>query len=1167
MRTLALSVVVTALALLAAVILYFSFATPAAPEAPPNLSEGRSAAELPVKSDSPASPRLEPAPVQPPTVAEQDSQRATIAPATAPEIAADKRCTLTVSVSMPKGVPADDETELFVLGKFDDETNVEFELARLRPGEAKPKWLLARAALGANADMEIALERGAGKVTVGLRGRYSFAEPELEVSIAGERAEATLAARLGACLRGRLVPPADATDLERELLGAKLEVKSDPMAATGMGGAVDASKLVHRSSACNADGSFEVRAIAAVKNLTLSGAPAHLAAFKLALAEPTPGKSLEVSVILTRGANATGRVVDASGAGIPDAKLSARMDAVIFGQGGRVVRETKSTADGAFTLEAVAAGKAMIDINADGFINKTQDLEFVEGGRVNDLVLTLDGGARIAGRVHWADGTPVAVAKVDVSFDQAHLNGMEALNAARGGKGSGSSDAQGNFSVSGLGKGPFSVKCSARPAGQDEAASEWTAQVDGVKPGTLDVELVLAPPSDVAGHVIDDQGAPVPECTVVLGSKRRNPYIPSEDSRDIEVRDEQGAFTAKGLRSGAYTALARDKAGASSKSVEFLLPMEASAAALVITLPRAATVTGRVLLPDGTPAANAKVARQMGIADLMGGKLPGSEASATAGEDGTFTMKSLPMGALLLAATKDGYATSEAVALTLAPAQQVADITITLRKGGTISGEVYGDDGKAKGGARILAQMPDLRFGQLWAQSDSSGKFEYLHVPPGQWQVMSFGEAMNADTTGDAENAAEAQSKLLKNMKIAMADVKDGKSVHIVLGAPPKNPVHVRALVTCAKEPVSGAMVSFIAKDGAKAGGGLGSLKMDSTDKSGRFELDLDHAGGYLVTVQKVGNAGSQQSIEFARDVPEAPEYSLELELPMGAILGRVTDGAGETVAGARISLGVDGPVRAGTLTGGRFSEVTTDERGEYSLDWLAPGRYTVSAGGMQFVGLPTAKEPLGREVRDGIEVAEGQRVDRVDFRLKAACELKGKVLDGDGKPVGEAAIFIRDEQGRPVERLSIISSDAGGNFVQKGLSSGRYTIHARSEGLVSGEEALAVLRDGETTEVALHVIKGTLLVLTITGAGGEAVEASCTVEDEKGRQVNNLISLAELMDAMGEGGFDSKLQRVGPLAPGKYKVTVTDADGKETTKSVTLLGQTERKLTIKLDK
>lgn len=53
-------------------------------------------------------------------------------------------------------------------------------------------------------------------------------------------------------------------------------------------------------------------------------------------------------------------------------------------------------------------------------------------------------------------------------------------------------------------------------------------------------------------------------------------------------------------------------------------------------------------------------------------------------------------------------------------------------------------------------------------------------------------------------------------------------------------------------------------------------------------------------------------------------------------------------------------------------------------------------------------------------------------------------------------------------------------------------------------------------------------------------------------------------MSQFGEG-FSSSEQRVGPLSPGKYRVTATLDDGRDAYKILNLSGQDERKVKLRL--
>jgi hypothetical protein len=62
------------------------------------------------------------------------------------------------------------------------------------------------------------------------------------------------------------------------------------------------------------------------------------------------------------------------------------------------------------------------------------------------------------------------------------------------------------------------------------------------------------------------------------------------------------------------------------------------------------------------------------------------------------------------------------------------------------------------------------------------------------------------------------------------------------------------------------------------------------------------------------------------------------------------------------------------------------------------------------------------------------------------------------------------------------------------------------------------------------------------------------------------MFGLSELMEQFTKNGLDFTTSRIGPLPPGKYTVTARTGDGKTGTKPVTLTGQPERKLTIRVE-
>jgi hypothetical protein len=592
------------------------------------------------------------------------------------------------------------------------------------------------------------------------------------------------------------------------------------------------------------------------------------------------------------------------------------------------------------------------------------------------------------------------------------------------------------------------------------------------------------------------------------------------------------------------------------------MPLE-EGALLSLVLERAASVQGTVVSPSGAPIAGATVGRKRGFADIARmGTETGQPASATTDDEGRFQLAGLPAQPLEIVAHHPEYASSAPLPLELAPAEARVDLVLTLRIGGRILGVIYDDEGKPWPGQTILTQDPTLQHGQRWGTSDGKGEFEFANLAPGSYQVMTMprgGDVPGGDDEVDGSDFAD----MFADMKFTMAEVEEGQDAFVELGARPANPVLVRGRVVAGGQGVDGAVVSFVA-DGAE---GFESIKFTSTQSEGSFQLELPKPGRYLVTVQQMIGTGQQQSFELLREIPEAEEHELTLEMPLGGISGVVRGPDGRPVS-ARISLGADGPVANGSFTGGNYAEIWTDDEGRYELRWLKAGAYTVSAGGSFLGGMfgDTGEETFGRQVRRGIQVDEGEWVRGVDFRLEKPGRIAGRVSDTAGSPVVDAAIFLRDGAGNPIDRISMVATDSSGRFEYAGLEPGPYQIQARTDALVSSSAVTVQVREGEATDAALVLDGGTVLVVSLSDKEGNYVRCRVSVTDGDGNQVNGLWSLNDLMNALSGGGFSTDEQRVGPLPAGKYKISAIADDGRDAEKTVTLSGQEERPIRLRLD-
>jgi hypothetical protein len=1073
-------------------------------------------------------------------------------------------------VTRPAGTPADEALEVLV---FTRDARAQ-RLALDTPDHLLEslEGLAARAPVGADGRFEVDAP-ATGDAWLALRGRYLFLNSALRLGADRSSQELRLEPTVGAWVVGRITLDAglDAAQVEAEKCELKLQFNA--LRAVGVSRATTGAQLREYATRPNAALEFEFRGVDTQSDYDLRALPERLAAYKSSRFPLKPGERKLVEAPLGVGGSVRGKIVDEAGRGVAGAELVARVDPEMFGQGGFRVREVKSDENGVFDLAHVPAGDVIVRTSADGYIEATRTFQVASGAAIDGVAIELRRGASIAGRVTWSDGRPAESVEVLVSFDPAALGGMGAFNAMQGAEGDATTDAEGRFEVTGLGKGPFIVRAFAAENGskiERRDPKAWVARAEHVQPDQRALELVLRAPLSISGRVADKRGDAVAKFRVSAREQTGGP-IPGlgGETRNASVDDAEGRFTVEGLTPGTWFVEALAEGYPRSAPVEVLIRADATPEPLQIVLARGGAVSGVVHDPSGQPLAGAEVALKLSMSEVMSNLRANEDGdgadltfSARSDAQGRFRLSGLEPGQRLIVARRNDWAESEPLAVAIEADEEVDDVVLAVRRGGRILGTVYDASGKPAAGSTLQAQFSSDPLLQLFSQSDARGEFVFAALPPGDWNVIH----LPGQSPGAGEDPGADLMSMLSDMKMASALVVDGEDSTVVLGAPPKDPVVIFGVIRHGGQPVAGALVSLIADGAASGGGGMESMKFMQTDGSGRYRTQLRQPGRYVFNVQKLGEGGEQQTVSRALDVPQTSEHEFNIELPGGAIRGRVLDLDGAPAARARITLSIDGPVANATLLGEHYSEITTDSEGRYSLDWLSAGVYTVAAGGAPFGGMFGAGTATsGRQVRDGIAVRDGEVVDGVDFKLRKPGRISGVVRTADGAPAKEASIFLRDERGRPLERFSMIVTDSAGKFVYEGLEPGAYTVTARTSGEVSADSDPVRVRDGEVGDVSLSLSPGTMLLVSLSDKDGELVDCSVEVLDEQGRQVNGMMSLAAVMDAFRKGLFSSKEQRVGPLPPGRYRVLVKTRTGETANKPVTLTGQPERKLNVRL--
>jgi uncharacterized GH25 family protein len=1024
--------------------------------------------------------------------------------------------------------------------------------------EAQDDDLLARAQVEPGGTFRIAIPREAAQVHLAVCGRYLYSNASTSFQLPLE--QVTLVAELGAWISGKLLAPPDASAEEQEL--AEIEVEMGPDITAGLNVDRIASLPGERQVETQADGSFEFRGVSDLGVYGIAVRHDHLAAHLRGRLDPAPGEHMQLEVQMLRGATLRGRIVDEAGGGIAEASVEALYRGVV-GEGVGALRRTTSAEDGAFELANVAVGDLELRARCDEFQETRQALEqtLLDGSVHEGIVLVLERGGTISGRVLFPGGEPAVNASVRAGFDISQMRtGMEGMEAARVRGGFDSSEADGSFSIAGLRDSTFVVRARLQVE-EGERKGEWVATRNAVKTDLEPLELVLEKLVSVHGRVVDLEKKPLSSFLVKAKLQGSGAFLgigAEQRERPFEER-EDGSFELTGLRRGTWELTVDADGYALSELQEVEVPDGAGGEPLLFVLGPSAGVRGVVLDPARNPIPGARVTLELELQEMIDARVSGGSPEAFADSDGLFHLADLDPGALNIVASADGFAASEPLACELLPGELLEDVVLELRVGGTLTGEVLDKDGEPDPNKMVTVQQPPGRRQQIM-QTEADGTFRVENLEPGKWQVVVTANFFSGEFGADGDDAATMEA-LLDSMKIEFVEIFEGETTHVILGQPPADPVTVRGRVEHDGEPLEQTMVSFIPEDAA----GLSALKMKVTDDAGQFEIELDHPGAYLVTVQNQVGVGTQSNVEFFEVIPEdAREHELLLKLPGARISGRVMDADGEPIADCRVTLTVEGGVAYGSFLGGNYTETTTDEDGAYDIQYLRPGTYSVAAGGSVLGGMLGGRSEGGRLIQSGLRLEEGGWLESVDFHLGPPCDLVGYVRDVSGSPVADATIFVRDEQGKLLEIFSMVTSDGSGRFVYEGVSPGRYDVTAILGSLVSEPTDPVTVSERDSEEAEVLLVQGTVLRVSVVDNSDAAVQSSLSVTDERGREVGIMRSMEEIMEQFGRG-FSSKEHRVGPLPPGRYTVVVTAEDGREGKKPVSLSGQEERKLKIRL--
>ena len=720
----------------------------------------------------------------------------------------------------------------------------------------------------------------------------------------------------GATLRGRVAGEGGAP-----VTGARLALVPSPQ-----GGVTDEFRHPRQrppqplEAAADAEGAFEVRHLAPGRydlRATAPGfAPLVVPGIELA-AVPEP---LDLGLVtLAAEAAIQGEVVDARGEPVAGAEVGAvaREELRRFRWEQERAKAPSATTDeqGRFRIGELRPGERR-DLTVRHPRHVATRVPGVEAPTSEPLRIALVDAGSITGRVLGPDGEPVAGAVINMQGDC--MGNVEHIRTVP------RSDAAGDFRAEGLTPGRCDLVTSAEgfmPAERRGLEVPAGRDLEGVV-------LLLERGEVLEGSVLDDDGAPAAAMVRAQLEERGGAGGAGRLGILHQETDGDGRYRLEGLAPGSYrvAAFGFESGGHATAEVEVVAGV--NRLDLRLTRKSQASVSGRVLDPDGKPVAGAAVQLAK----------ESSSSGVTTQGDGSFEI-SVELGSYTATASARGWADSAPLPVEVAAGQAVAGVAgleLRLRPGGTIAGRLLGVEPADLGRVRVRASRPGQRFfdGEAVAVVDREGGYRISGLSPGEWQVEA--------TLG----TRRAQGSVQLDAVGAEADLDLGAGLALT----------GRLLID--GRPAPGRLVHLF-------GGQRDQRWLSTTSHEGRFAFEGLDPGRYTLTE-------SREVESWSRTVELDEDREMTIEIETGGLSGRVVMAStGEPVEDAELVLA---PYGASAEWRG-LSAGRSGADGSFALGRLMPGRYALR---VSRPGFAPAEVPV--EVRPGMP-------GRVEVRLSPAAD------------------------------------------------------------------------------------------------------------------------------------------------------------------------------------
>jgi protocatechuate 3,4-dioxygenase beta subunit len=394
---------------------------------------------------------------------------------------------------------------------------------------------------------------------------------------------------------------------------------------------------------------------------------------------------------------------------------------------------SRTDPDGHFEVRSLDLETVSLHVRHAGWADTTWQGKSTPAVGSPEIVIKMNGGAKVAGQVKRADGKGAVGEQVNLY--QSWFDPRTTF-----------CDGEGRYAFEHVAAGEWSLT-----TGLFEQGASGLSKTGFVVPteGTVTIDLAYTEGQGTVTGVVVLAGKPVVGATVYAGDER------GTDTSASVTTDEQGGFRATGLSLGRIQVYVETPDGlTTTKSVR--LTQEKPNGEIRIEFGTAA-LRGRCQDAGGQPVTSAWVTVEK--ADT-----PGSSVGSRAVEStGLFELKGLPAGTYRLRIWANGYAQATTDVFTLA-AEESRDMgAVPLQRGADLAGRVTNDVGHPVENATISLKdhtgRPVYTFSLFTTGSD--GRYTVQGVVPGRYTVGAEARGLAPTTKQVDVDAAGATADLV----------------------------------------------------------------------------------------------------------------------------------------------------------------------------------------------------------------------------------------------------------------------------------------------------------------------------------------------------------------------------------------------------------------------